>query len=101
MSPVPEEGEHDAKPPEAYPIDNLDVPDVFIEANSTDSDDDDDGDDFQVIFLLVDIYMYIVIVTINFDTDNIMWNISTHAHMLIKIFIILFICILITFVLHI
>lgn len=49
MSPVPEEGEHDAKPPDSNPIDHVDVPDVFIEANSSDSEEDDDVQGYQML----------------------------------------------------
>lgn len=46
MSPVPEEEEHDAKPHDTEAIDDLPLPDVFINVDSSDSEADDNEQDF-------------------------------------------------------
>ncbi|XP_052105166.1 uncharacterized protein LOC127738099 isoform X2 [Mytilus californianus] len=47
MAPVPEEGEHNAKPADTELLDDIPVPDVFIDAINSDSEDDDSEDGFQ------------------------------------------------------
>ncbi|XP_063429204.1 male-enhanced antigen 1-like isoform X1 [Mytilus trossulus] len=46
MAPVPEEGEHNAKPADTEVLDDIPVPDVFIDAINSDSEDDDSEDGF-------------------------------------------------------